>query len=97
MVAVSDFSGLVSTSCALASAAARFAIEALERCMANLPIEEIKADGARLRSFGPHPVPNRLPGIVGHQNPELGLGLLVFEIGLPGAGKDSGKGRPGIG
>jgi hypothetical protein len=61
------------------------------------PIENIKADGARLGPFGPHPVSDRLPGIFGHQSLQFGLGLLVFEEGLPGAGKDPGKGRPGIG
>src|SRR5262249_26343305 len=47
MVATSDFSGLVSSTCALARAAAMVAIVSLERCMAaDLRAQDIKADGA---------------------------------------------------
>ena len=47
-VAVNDFSALVISACALASAAAIAPIVSLERCMAvRLHIEEIEADGAR--------------------------------------------------
>ena len=38
----------------------------------------------------------RLPGILRHQALKFGLGLLVLEMGLPGANKDAGKFRPGI-
>ena len=47
MVPTSDFSGLVSSPWALASAAAKLPIVSLDRCsMAILHFEEIEADGA---------------------------------------------------
>jgi hypothetical protein len=45
MVAVSYFSGLISSPWALASAAAMAPIDSLERCMACLRLKKIKADG----------------------------------------------------
>ena len=48
MVATSDFSGLVSSACALASAAAIAPIVSLDRCMALLRREKIETDRARL-------------------------------------------------
>ena len=54
MVAVNDFSGLASSACALARAAAIAPIVSLDRCMALLPAgEKIKADRPRLRPFSP--------------------------------------------
>src|ERR1019366_5248259 len=50
MVAVSDFSGLVSSACALASAAAIAPMVSLDRCIARLHVEEIETDRPR---FGP--------------------------------------------
>ena len=53
MVATSDFSGLVSSAYAFASAAAIAPIVSLDRCMASLTLsEKIEADRARLRAFG---------------------------------------------
>ena len=40
---------------------------------------------------------DRLLGILRYQRFELGFGLLVFEMGRPGSGKDARKLRPGIG
>jgi len=40
---------------------------------------------------------DRLPGILRHQVLELGLGLLVLEMRLPGVDEDAGVLRPGIG
>jgi hypothetical protein len=48
MVAMSDFSGLASIACALASAAAMAPIDSLEHCTVLCRREEIEADGARL-------------------------------------------------
>jgi hypothetical protein len=42
-------------------------------------------------------MPDGFLGIVGHQSLQLGLGLLVLEIGRTGSGKDPGKLRPRIG
>jgi hypothetical protein len=48
MVAMRDFSGLVSSACALASAAAIAPIDSLDRCMVLAHREEIETDRARL-------------------------------------------------
>jgi hypothetical protein len=47
MVATSDFSGLTSSACALAKAAANEAIDSLDRCMATLPnaTQEVETHG----------------------------------------------------
>src|ERR1700677_1499754 len=74
MVPTSDFSGLVSSPWALASAAARLPIEPLERCMPILHFEEIKTDGACLRALPPYSMPNGLLGVFGHQAFKFRLG-----------------------
>src|SRR5262245_40851498 len=43
IVAVSDFSGLMSSACAFARAEASAATESLDRCMARLALQEIEA------------------------------------------------------
>jgi hypothetical protein len=52
MVATSDFSGLVSSACALANAAAKQAMDSLDRCMAALRDEEVEAHGPGFRALG---------------------------------------------
>src|ERR1700719_5133558 len=88
MVATRDFSGLVSSACALANAAARQAMDSLDRCMTALQAEEVETDGARFRSLGADAMADRLLGIPRHQSFKLGLGLFVFEMGTAGPGKD---------
>jgi hypothetical protein len=56
MVAVSDFSGLAISACALASAVARAPILWLDRCMARLLTRDVKADRPRLRALGANPM-----------------------------------------
>ena len=91
MVATRDFSGLVSSACALANAAARQAMDSLNRCMAALLDEEVEAHGAGFRALGPNAMADRLLGILRHQALELGLGLLVLDVGRAGPGKDAGE------
>src|SRR5215469_1543919 len=70
IVPISDFSGLMSSICALASAVASAAIDGLERCMARLlgrGGQEVKTDGARFRTLGPDPMATRLLRIFRHQ------------------------------
>src|SRR5258705_11814059 len=67
MVAVSDFSGLASSICALASAPAIKPMVSLERCMGGLPIMKFKADGAGFRAFGADTVPDGFLGVLRHQ------------------------------
>src|SRR5271169_2940349 len=96
MVATSDFSGLVSSACAFASAAAIAPIVSLDRCMAVLPGEKIKAERARLRSLGPNAVAGRLLGVFRHQGFELGLGSLMVEKGGPRRAEEAGELGPRI-
>src|ERR1700722_20590331 len=85
MVAVSDFSGLASSDCAWASAAAIAPIDSLDRCMTRLHVEKIEGDRARLGAFGANAVSRGFLGVLGHQPFQLRLGALVFEEG--GAGR----------
>src|SRR6266702_4806282 len=77
MVATSDFSGLESSDCALASAAASAAIESLDRCMGHLRLENVKADGTCLRAASANPVADRLLGVLREERLELHLGAFV--------------------
>src|SRR6516162_698448 len=96
MVATSDFSGLVSSAWAFASAAAIVPIDSLHRCMAGLHFKKIEADRARFGALSPHPVADRFLGVLRHEGLELGLGFLVLKEGLPGAAEDSGKFGPRV-
>src|SRR5580698_6878812 len=97
MVAVSVFSGLISSPWALARAAAKLAIDSLDRCMASSHAQQVEADGPRFGAFRSNAMADRLFGILGHQALQLCLGLFVLEVGRSGAGKDPGELRPGIG
>src|SRR6516162_1405013 len=83
IVAVSDFSGLMSSVGALPSAAASAAPDSLDRGMACLRFQEIKAHCPSFRAFGPHPVADRLLGVLGHQRLEFGSCPLMVEKGRP--------------
>src|SRR6516162_10351700 len=77
MVAVSDFSGLMSSAWALAKAEASAATVSLDRGMGGLRLQHIKAYGTRFRALGFHAVPDGLLGILGHQGFELAFGPFV--------------------
>ena len=64
VVAVSDFSGLMSSAWALANAEASAATVSLDRGMGRL--QQIKAYRPRFRALGFHAVPDGLPGILRH-------------------------------
>src|SRR5580704_7217222 len=96
MVPTRDFSGLTSSICALARAAARLAMPSLDRCMIILRLEEVEADGAGFRALGPYTVTDRLMRVLRHQLFEFGLGLFVLGMGRFGAGKNAGEFRPCI-
>src|ERR1700745_2723441 len=67
-------------------AAARAAIESLDRCIASSHrLEHIEADRPRLGAFGPDPVAERLLGVVWHQSLEFGLRPFMLKEG--GAGR----------
>src|SRR5262249_7760195 len=96
MMAVSDFSGLISSACALAKAEASAATDSLDRCMDRLHRQHIKAHGSRSGALSSHPVPNRLLGVLRHQGFKLAFRSLMLEKRLPGVAKQSGEFRPGI-
>src|SRR6516162_8481845 len=96
MVAVSDFSGLISSACALAKAEASAATVSLDRGMGRLHLQHIKADRPRFGAPGFYAVPNRLPGILGHQGFELAFRPFVVEKGASGVAEEGSEFRPGI-
>src|SRR5499425_1219451 len=96
MVAVSDFSGLTSSACALAKAEASAATVSLDRGTNGLRLQHIKTHRARFRALGFHAVPDGLPGILRHQGFELAFRPLVVEKGIPGGAEERGELRPGI-
>src|SRR5215471_20892001 len=97
MVAESDFSGLVSSACALASAPAIAPIVSLDRCMTRLrSLHEVEADGAGLGALGAHAMPEGLFGVLGHDGFKLGPGSLVVEKGLLGLAVDGGELAPRV-
>src|SRR5580704_18624187 len=97
MVAVSNFSGLTSSACALAKAAARLAMDGLDLCTAALHAHEIKAHRPRLRALGTDPMPDRFLGILGHQTFQFCFGLFMFEVRRAGPREYRSELRPGIG
>src|SRR5690348_16313836 len=96
MVAVSDFSGLMSSAWALAKAEASAATVSLDRAMGGLHLQNIKTHRPRFRALGFHAVPDGLPGILGHQGFELVFRPFVVEEGAPGVAEEGGELRPGI-
>src|SRR5215831_3522266 len=97
IVATSDFSGLVSSACALASAAAMVPMDSLERCMAALHAQDIKAHRTGFGSFRSNTVSDRFLGVLGHKRLEFRLGVLVLEVSPARAPKHTSEFRPGIG
>src|SRR5215468_4411784 len=97
IVATSDFSGLVSSACALESAAAMVPMDSLERCMAALHAQDIKAHRTGFGSFGSNTVADRFLGVLGHKGLELRLGILMLEVSFARALKYTSEFRPGVG
>src|SRR5262249_27043748 len=86
------------SACASARAPAIVPIVSLDRCMAfSLDLDEFEINSAGFRALSPNAMPDRLLGTLRDQALELGLGLLVLKMSLPGAHKDAGNLRPGIG
>src|SRR5262245_10205210 len=96
MVAVSDFSGLMSSAWALAKAEASAATVSLDRGMGRLRLKHIKAHRTRFRALCSHAVPDGLPGILRHQGFEHTLRPFVVEKGAPGVAEEGSELRPGI-
>src|ERR1035437_834415 len=85
MVAIRDFSGLLSSPWALASAAAMAPMVSLERCMVRLHLHHLKADRPRFGPFGAQAMAGRLLGILRDQLLQVSLGALMFLVGRSGA------------
>src|SRR4051812_17887073 len=96
MVATSDFSGLTSVACAFASADARAATVSLDRGMDRLRLEQVKADGASFGALRPHPMPDRLPGVLRHERLEFALSALMIQVGHTGRAEERSKLGPRI-
>src|SRR5664279_5814461 len=97
MVAVSDFSGLMSSICALASAVAMAPMVSLERCMTGLHVKQVKADGTGFGTLGAQAMADGLPGVFRHQFLQIGLGGFVFLVGRTGPAEGGGKLGPAVG
>src|SRR5262249_29420141 len=96
MVAVRDFSGLISSACALAKAAANAAIDSLERGIGSPCLQQIESHCANLRTLGAHSMAYRLLGILGHQCFELASCPLVGEKGTTRVSEQRRELRPGV-
>src|SRR4030081_3718892 len=96
MVATRDFSGLVSSAWALASAAAIAPIVSLERCMACLHVHEIEAHRPGFGALRPDAMPNRLLGVLRHDGLEVGLCPFMFEKCRAGGAKNGRQITPRI-
>src|SRR5690242_15687551 len=96
MVPTSDFSGLISSAWALASAAAITPIDSLDLCTPGLRGQNVKAHRSRFRTFGADAVPDCLFCILWHEPFELSLGILMLKVGLSGALENAGELRPGV-
>src|SRR5450759_4659464 len=98
MVAVSDFSGLVSSACALASAAAKAPMVSLEWCMAVLHgAQQIKTDRPGFGPLGADAMAEGFLGILRHQDFEFGFGPFMVQEGRAGLAKYPRQFGPGIG
>jgi hypothetical protein len=58
---------------------------------------EVETDRAGSRTLSPDAMADRLLSVVRHQALEFRLRLLVFDVCVPGAGKDAGEFGPSIG
>src|SRR5262245_11559986 len=96
MVAASDFSGLTSSTWALAKAEASAATVSLDRGMGCLRLQHIKTHRARFRSLRSHPVPDCLLGVLGNEVLEFVLCSLVVEEGSARIAKQRRELRPGV-
>src|SRR5437588_8779964 len=86
----------MSSAWALAKAEASAATDSLDRGMGGLRLEYVKTYGARSGALGPHPVADRLSGVLRHEGLEFAFGPFVVEKGLPGVAEERGELRPGI-
>src|SRR5258707_1278248 len=80
MVAVNSFSGLASSPCALARAAAMAPMDSLERCMVRLHVHQIKANRPGYRAFGAQAMADSFLCILGNELFQFCLCSFVLQI-----------------
>src|ERR1035437_5090618 len=98
MVALSDFSGLVISAWALASAAAIAPMVSLDRCIARLHgAQEIKTDRPGFGPLGADAMAEGFLGTLRHQYFDFVFGLFMIEDGRAGWEKHPRQFSPGIG
>src|SRR5450759_4941215 len=98
MVAVSDFSGLVISACALASAAAIAPMVSLEWCTTVLhAAQKIKTDRPRFGSLSADAMAEGFLGVLRHQDFEFHFGPLMVQESRAGLAKHPRQFCPGIG
>src|SRR4029077_13273421 len=95
-MAVSDFSGLMSSAWALAKAEASAATDSLDRGMGALRLQDIKGHRARFRALGAHAMPNCFLGIIRRQGFELAFGPFMVEKRIARAPKQGSEFGPRI-
>src|SRR5262249_44269790 len=96
MLAVSDFSGLMSSAWALAKAEASAATDSLDRGIGGLRLQHIKAHRPRFRALGAHAMPDGLLGVLGHQGFKLAFRPFVVEKRIARVTEQRRELRPGI-
>src|SRR5580700_7407952 len=96
MVATIDFSGLMSSTCALARAAAKLPIELLDCCMPILGFQQLKGDGAGFGALGAHSMADGLLRVLRYEAFQFCLGALMFEKCRVCSSKSAGEFCPGI-
>ena len=96
MVATSDFSGLTSSICALARAAASARSTHWRCCIVILDVQDIEADGARFRALGSDAMADGLLCIRRHEAPQFGLGGFMFVMCRAGSDENCGQFGPRI-
>src|SRR5258708_14821111 len=72
-------------------------MDSLERCMAALHAQDIKAHRTGFGSSGSDAMADRFLGILGYKGLELRLRILMLEVSLARAPKHARQSRPGIG
>src|SRR5258708_16462682 len=71
-------------------------MDSLDRCMAALHAQDIKAHRTGFGSFGSNAMADRFLGVLGHKGFELRLGILMLEVSLARAPKHAREFSPGI-
>src|SRR5580704_4798881 len=97
MVATIDFSGLMSSTCARARAAAKLPMEPLDCCMSILGMQELKGDGTGFGALGAHAMADRLLRVLRHEALQFSFGAFVFEKCRVCSRKRAGEFCPAIG